>query len=640
MPPAVEKAAAFLAKLPTDWKVFIGWPGLDVCAPDFLIVTPLGNLALVAVSGASASVLDVWDPRSPPGETAAMPLRRLHRAIMALTENPFPGIPTVLILTHVRDDEVGFGFEMLLPGSLRIRTLDAFTIEACQALVSQAPARPDLMDEIRAHIGKPSVILPSLAIQRPEETPKLRFLDSIQEEWLRRHLSLPEEAAAETMTQAGAHLLTGVAGCGKSLLLLYRATLERKLRPQEEILFVTHNKPLITDLSRRAGDLARMLGAPRVAIRQFLTWCRPWVPRWPEAVTYGRREAILRSAIGSEPNACRFFSEEFAWIQDHGIASEAEYVAVERQGRKRPVPGSERPRIWQLFQRYLAELERCGVTDFSGLTRICLEAAQAGRCPQYSLIFVDEAQFFAPIAIRTLRCALREGGRIVFAADPTQGFLQRRSPWAACGLDLRGRSTRLKCPYRSSEPILRFARSFYLNRIPESEPDLNLPTDEELASASPGSAPEVIQVPNQQGELREVCHLVRSLIQNGAEPHHVLVLHRHGYETEKIAATLCAQESWRAVPANSAASSNGVRVTSLDAATGLEAPYVVIMELRDVLEAEKNPMLGSERDQLILDNSRKIYMAFTRAGYRLLIVWSGEAPAPFHGAIDHESFRM
>jgi superfamily I DNA/RNA helicase len=127
---------------------------------------------------------------------------------------------------------------------------------------------------------------------------------------------------------------------------------------------------------------------------------------------------------------------------------------------------------------------------------------------------------------------------------------------------------------------------------------------------------------------------VNRLIQKGAPPHDILVLHRNGYETETIVAALCARGSWRAVPANSAASGNQVRVSSLDAATGLEAPYVVIMELRMVLEGEGNPMLGSERDQLILDNSRKIYMAFTRAGYRLLLIWSGESPAPFAVTID------
>lgn len=627
-PPATEKVATFLSRLPNDWTIFVGWPDLGVAIPDFLVVSGQGSVALIAVSGASASVLDQWHPKQSPHDSAPMPLRRLHRAIRGLDASPFPSVPKYLILTNASDADVGFGFELALPASIQVRCLDTFTIEKCESAVLGAPPQPHLIDPIRAHIGKPSVVLPALTIQRPKDIREYRFLDSVQEEWLRKNLLPPDEISTELPEQTGAHLLTGVAGSGKSLLLLYRATLEQKLRPDVPILFVTHNRALIADLTTRAAALAQMLEARPVVIQQFLKWCRPWMKSWPTALAYQERENAIQAAINPAPGGLRFFSEEFAWIQDHGISSEAEYLTAERHGRKRPISGADRPRIWGLFLQYLAELERRRVTDFSGLTKRCMDAAIAGHCPKLSLIFVDEAQFFAPTALRTLRYALRDDGRIFFAADPTQGFLQRRTPWAACGLDMRGRSIRLKRPYRSTAPILRFARSFYLSRVLEPDPDLNLPTDEELATAPPGAEPEVTHVPNQQAEIPVARQAVCALIEGGVRPRHILVLHRNGYETDRIASAISAGQTWYAGPAHSVVSPNQVRVSSFDAATGLEAPYVVIIELRSLLEAERNPVLNDERDQLVLDNSRKIYMALTRSGYRLFVVWSGAGMAP------------
>lgn len=142
----------------------------------------------------------------------------------------------------------------------------------------------------------------------------------------------------------------------------------------------------------------------------------------------------------------------------------------------------------------------------------------------------------------------------------------------------------------------------------------------------PGLEPETLYVPNEHDEIRAARDAVHALVRSGVHPHHILVLHWRGYETDRIASALCAHHNWRAAPAHSAVSADEVRVSSLDAATGLEAPYVVIVELRGILEAEKNPTLNHERDQLVLDNSRKIFMAFTRAGYRLLLIWSGVRP--------------
>jgi superfamily I DNA/RNA helicase len=61
-----------------------------------------------------------------------------------------------------------------------------------------------------------------------------------------------------------------------------------------------------------------------------------------------------------------------------------------------------------------------------------------------------------------------------------------------------------------------------------------------------------------------------------------------------------------------------VRVTTLNAGAGLESPIVFLVGLRDLFEQEQSLRLSDEeREMLIKDNTRKLYMAITRAGQRL-----------------------
>lgn len=49
--------------------------------------------------------------------------------------------------------------------------------------------------------------------------------------------------------------------------------------------------------------------------------------------------------------------------------------------------------------------------------------------------------------------------------------------------------------------------------------------------------------------------------------------------------------------------------------------------LRDMFEEEQSLRLSdSERETLMRDNTRKLYMAATRAGQRLVITYVGELP--------------
>ena len=70
-----------------------------------------------------------------------------------------------------------------------------------------------------------------------------------------------------------------------------------------------------------------------------------------------------------------------------------------------------------------------------------------------------------------------------------------------------------------------------------------------------------------------------------------------------------------------------VRVTTLNAGAGLESPIVFLVGLRELFEEEQSLRLSDEaREDIIRDNTRKIYMAATRAGQRLVFTYVGDLP--------------
>jgi superfamily I DNA/RNA helicase len=66
-------------------------------------------------------------------------------------------------------------------------------------------------------------------------------------------------------------------------------------------------------------------------------------------------------------------------------------------------------------------------------------------------------------------------------------------------------------------------------------------------------------------------------------------------------------------------------VTTMNAGTGLESPIVFVAGIHEMFEEEGSLHLGKdERAALVQSNTRKLYMAFTRAGQRLILTYVGD----------------
>lgn len=466
------------------------------------------------------------------------------------------------------------------------------------------------------------------------------FLDFDQEWCVKNDLDLlpdHEEIVADTPSKV--RLVTGVAGSGKSLVLLYRALLSAKLHPEARVLVLTHNLPLRHELERRSRRIAAL---PRnLACLTFFQWAARSLKgdfgSGNRPLGTDRMEETIRrlrdQTTSLEKYSAAWLAGEIGWIKDLRILRLKDYLIADRAGRGIALADGPRTEVWRLFEAYQHHLRDLGLTDWHNVALRFHEAAVTSGSlgfPHYDAVFVDEAQFFAKSWFEIVIAALKPGGHLFLAADPTQGFLRRRQSWIAAGIDVRGRTTRLCLAYRNTRAILRFAREFYESRHDsgETETDLNVPDDLQLASISEeGETPVELRVPGPQEEIARAVNEALALREGGLQPGKLLILHANSSLESALRSALerklgtgqVHDAKSGPIPADAFCT-----LTTLNAATGLEAPVVILLGMNHLLESEQDMRL-SEGDRVVLrrDHTRMLYMGFTRAGQRLVVLRGG-----------------
>jgi superfamily I DNA/RNA helicase len=656
----------------TAW-VSLPWQ-IEGARPDFLLVWRDRHVFLLAVAETGLAALEEAAGLSlfraeneRPGQGEAERLRQFFLATLAKSSSFDRGgsVTGLVLFPHVPQKVL----EQLPPG---LRPSDVFFLgrECCQSktleefLLREIP--PELEEEalavLRSAFTPESVIPRSFAPARVVDrrlaaslTPLL--LDFEQEQWAKHRLSLSPEAAQAVPSErvaegepayGGASLVTGVAGSGKSLVLLFRACTQARLAPQSRSLVLTHNRPLKCELEARFGELGR---PPNVVWHTFFSWVHELVTaheRLPEIVQYRERDALI--AACAEPFwgklsavQIEFLRDEFDWMQDRDLTAQEAYLEAERTGRGIALGATARQRVFAAYRTYRQELEQNGREDWSGLALMAARRVEEGRIqpPQFDFIYIDEAQFFAPVWFRVIRAAQRPGcGQIHLAADPTQGFLKRRQAWSQCGFDLRGRSTRLRRAYRSTRAILEFAADFYRLRLDDEDlPELNLPAEEELSCAPAGSRPVILPLSARQDEWARIGAEIRACLEEGLSPEEILVIvsgEQRAFQGLEFLQSQLGENSL--ADARHGLSRGKIRVCSINAATGLEAAVVFLVGIADLIAAEEDYHLKDEaRAERLRDNTRKLYMAFTRAARKLVITWTGQRRPDWFDLAEHRS---
>jgi len=407
------------------------------------------------------------------------------------------------------------------------------------------PVDKAVLEKIRQQFT-PEIVVPSEMTVCPGNPRRIQaglqdyLLDYDQEAAVKIDLDIEPEGQ-NLSTDFRLNIVNGVAGSGKTLILLYRLRLLYHLYPDKQFLVLTHNKPLSHDLQSR---FARLEGTLPAGIEwcTFNGWCYshwPKHPAWKEPLSIRKREEVVHQVWGKTLQDStiteHMLISEIDWLKDQLPIDQSEYLTIDRRGRGFGLTSDQRIRMWNAVNSYQQLLEQQGSLDWGDIPRNLWQFSEEGKVtlPQYDFILVDEAQFFAPIWMNLIQKALKpQNSHLFMVADPTQGFLGRRTTWKSLGLEARGHSHQLRHSYRTTREIMQFATLFYRLRLPEEKDDDVLTPD--ILNMPNGAFPQMITLASAQDEIARVANEVVDFLNQGFPRKDLLILHANGQGTKAL----------------------------------------------------------------------------------------------------------
>ncbi|MFT3821692.1 MAG: AAA family ATPase [Rubrivivax sp.] len=469
------------------------------------------------------------------------------------------------------------------------------------------------------------------------------FLDPDQEWACKLDLELPEELAG-AVRDFSVRLVNGVAGSGKTLIALNRVLLLAERFPAQRLLLLSHNTPIVADLKERLHRTRGGLPA-NLEISTFFAWAhaqwravfrrRPRMPDDPRVVPDLIRRHRPQLAGGLALSDDQLLGE-LDFINEALIVDEPGYREASRAGRGFALRPKERSQVWALYEAVTDGLARAGLQMWSALPReICLAGDTGETLARHHHIVVDEAQFFAPSWFQLIKRSLQPQGQLFLCADPNQGFMKNRLSWKRVGLDVAGRTKKLRRSYRTTRAILE-AASRVLGMLGASDAEDYLQPD--FAGMEDGRPPVLLYTHSPQDSTDRLVNELAALLQPGQLPlNAVLVIYGENVSKSglygRLGARFGADKVWwfnekeqkKAPPAGYGR--DYLRMAYLDSATGLEAGVVFLIGAEHLLRGERAAGLDpDERAERREENARKLYMAMTRAGQRLVVLSSQRLP--------------
>lgn len=265
--------------------------------------------------------------------------------------------------------------------------------------------------------------------------------------------------------------INGAAGTGKTVVLMHRAVhLARALADLKSRILVT---TFTTNLSITVKSLIKRLGpdiADKIEVTNLHALARTICTRtgWrgriatDEEIGNVWHEVWLDSTLGELPMSREELQKEFSQVVDpNGIDCEDDYLTAVRTGRPR-ISREQRRSSWCVFRGFVRGLKKRNLLTFEGAIHEARLAVVQGNFPGYAHVLVDEVQDFSLEALRLVAALspIKEGTQnpLCTVGDGHQRIYRTKIPLSRAGIDIRGRSRRLKVNYRTSEQIRRFAQ--------------------------------------------------------------------------------------------------------------------------------------------------------------------------------------
>ena len=420
--------------------------------------------------------------------------------------------------------------------------------------------------------------------------------------------------------------ITGAAGTGKTVALMHRAVhLARTLNdPKDRVLVTTFTTNLSVtikhNLQRLAPSVANLIEVTNLhSLGRTICASSGWKGRIAEDADLESvwNEVWENPNLGELPLSKDELRQEYQLIIDaNGLDNEDDYLTTIRSDRPR-ITREQRRSAWKVFLMVQRSLKKRNLLTFEGAIHQARLAVENDNFRRYRHVLVDEVQDFSLEALRLIKAISPKdpalSDPLCTVGDGHQRIYRTKLPLSRAGINVVGRSRRLKINYRTSEQIRRFAQGI-LHGLEVDDLEGGIASTVGDHSVFKGPEPFVEHCANEKAEADAVVAWIQMLLES-----------KQGFATHEICVT---PYKPAIVSALSAANINTYQLKSREEDPGSDEPGIRMgtmkrikgLEFRAVAMACANPKDPMNQIGGAVATERcERYVAATRAREQLLV---------------------
>ena len=583
--------------------------------------------------------LQVYEPSSEPATEAQAPPAAAPPAFGKLRDRELArlGVPSAMLaeVRTVRDDAELDGMQPRLPLEAYEALFLYLAGESYEQLVRDREAPPEPVDTgdfataLARHESRGRFVVVE------DELELEAMLNAPLERW-RVFLHPSQRRLVERQWNGPARVL-GAAGTGKTVVAMHRARwLARNLPGRSRILFTTFTRNLAADIKHNLGAICKPEELARIDVTNLDHWVVRFLRgrRYQFRIVFGRDHDAWQRALDLKPPDLDFpdgfYDDEWEQVvQAQGVTTLDEYLRVSRVGRGSRLNRAARAKAWRVFDEYRTQLAERGLKEVDDAYRDTAVLLQNDRgALDYAAVIVDEAQDMGAQAYRLIRNIVPVAADDLFVVGDGHQRIYGRNKvvLGRCGVDVRGRSRKLRLNYRTTEETRRWAARLLAGRAID---DLDGGSDDDrgITSLTRGPEPLLRHFESREEQSAFIVAYLKEVQAEDSSLRGVCVVARTRRERDAIAGTLrehnLAHVALEAGAVDTA-ETEGVRLATMHRVKGLEFDRVVmasinadLVPLPAAIDARGDAV---ERESAETEERALIYVASTRAKKELLVL--------------------
>jgi superfamily I DNA/RNA helicase len=510
--------------------------------------------------------------------------------------------------------------------------------EAQEALMALATGeRPESRPVIEVHPETDPFTHPDAQRRFWVASDEMVVAQALEKPWAEWLVFLhPSQRVAVEKNFNGPARISGSAGTGKSVVAMHRSAHLARESQGGRILLTTFSKVLSARLSQGMDTLLGPASEARqkVEVIHLHSYAHNHASRLKQLIITDdiTIDNLIAQARGDLDPAITnaFLRTEWDTVIDYwGVKSFEEYRIIPRTGRGTPLSARARRRLWDVFDQVKRRLQAQELYTFGDICDLLRQRIEQDGTRPFRHVVVDEAQDLGPRELKLVAALAPTGARsLVFAGDAGQRIFRWPFSWLSAGIDVRGRSQRLRVNYRTSAEIRQFSDRLLPVRLTEVDGEAE---ERGALSLLRGPRPEIRGSSDLAGEIETLEGWLKEVRERGIAPGEIAIFARTRRALQERADPALKRSglssTWLAPDQDY--EGGKVMLGTLHSAKGLEFKAVAIVACDDAQMPLKGALdLAVEPADKSLTRDRELsllYVGCTRARDQLLITWSGRS---------------